>query len=150
MHKSSFERWLSHQDRYIQSSSSEDQQRIYSETQKYIQQLSRKKNITIKQDFTNQSLKAFVLALRTVSTRLGDSVIRLSFHSEYNNSEKVYYRIVNENTLDYLDDLILFENYELRDSFDDFVNAANSINRIDIEFAKRKPENVLMLASFLI
>ena len=133
--KSSFERWLEHQDKFVEYASPEEQREIYNNMQTNIKKMMQKKDYNITQDFDFNSMKSLIEAFKVVGPRLTNQNVRLTFHDK---DGHVYYRILNENTITYLDDLIYKDNFEIRDSFDDFVHSVNEITKIDIEFRGRK------------
>lgn len=78
-----------------------------------------------------ESFKALIEAFKVVGPRLNRSEIHLAF---YDKDGHKYYRILNEYTIAYMEEMIYFDNFDIRDSFDDFVHSINEIQKIDIEF----------------
>ena len=145
VHKTSFDRWLDRQDRYVINISSQEQRKIYNDMQTNIKMLIRiaklpptmwKKSYSLVNINNKESFKALIEAFKVVGPRLGNKVIHLTF---YDKDGHKYYRILNEYTVAYMEEMIYFDNFDIRDSFDDFVHSINEIQKIDIEFNVKKP-----------
>lgn len=136
VHKSSFDRWLEHQDRYVISSSPQEQHKIYNDMQTNIKMLMRKKSYSLGNVNNKESFKALIEAFKVVGPRLGNKEIHLTF---YDKDGHKYFRILNEYTVSYMEEMIYFDNFDIKDSFDDFVHSINEIQKIDIEFSVKRP-----------
>ena len=110
---------------------------MYYNIQDYVKQLMRKHDFTIYNADTDVAIKALIEAFKIVMPRLIDHNIGLTFRlTDY---REPYYRILNQNTINFLNDYIVNHNrFDIKDSTNDFVFASNEIERIEVEFKKKK------------
>ena len=135
VHKSSFDRWLEKQDNYVKILSLDEQHQIYSDMQTYAKKIMQRKDCTIGVINNTTSFKALIEAFKVVGPRLGTLNVRLTFYSK---NGQPYYRLLNHNTVNYLDSYVE-PKFDIQDSSSDFVTNIGDIDKIDIEFVPRKP-----------
>ena len=136
---SSFDRWLNKQSDEVKTLNETDQRTTFNAYNTYIKQLKRKKDFVI--DFNNDEtisineLRGFVEAAKTALPDILNFDVRLSF---IDRDGKIEYRLLNPNTLMYLDSVFnVSEIDRLRDSNDDSIDDILNVETLCVEFIAR-------------
>ena len=134
---SSFDRWLNKQSDEVKTLNETDQHITFNAYNTYIKQLKRKNGFVI--DFNEtisvNELRGFVEAAKTALPDILNFDVRLSF---IDRDGKIEYRLLNPNTLMYLDSVFNMTDIDrIRDSNDDAIDDILNVETLCVEFVNR-------------